>query len=65
MRLRDVAILISITLVPPLPWYIWIVGFSYYLFWRYLKCLDAKDTMNREREQTQTETPPHSYDNTA
>jgi hypothetical protein len=60
MRLRDVAILISITLVPPLPWYIWIVGFSCYL-----KCLDAKDTMNREREQTQTETPPHSYDNTA
>jgi hypothetical protein len=53
MRLRDVAIL-SITVVPPLPWYIWVVGFAYYLFWRYLKYLDAKDTMIRGREQTST-----------
>jgi hypothetical protein len=50
MRLRN-AILISIILVPPLPWYIWVVGVSYYLFWRYLKYLDAKGTVNREREQ--------------
>jgi hypothetical protein len=65
MRLRDVAILISIILVPPLPWYILVVGVFYYLFWRYLKYLDAKDTVNREREQTQNETLPHGYDNTA
>jgi hypothetical protein len=26
---------------------------------------DAKDTVNREREQTQTETLPHNHNNTA
>ena len=41
MRLSN-AILICIMLVPPLPWYMWILGFSYYLFWRYLKYLDAR-----------------------
>jgi hypothetical protein len=50
MRLRN-AISIGITAVPPLPWYIGIVGFSYDLFWRHLKYLDAKDTVNPEREQ--------------
>jgi hypothetical protein len=48
MRLRDVAIWIIIILIPPFPWYIWVLGISYYLFWRYLKYLDAKETVNRE-----------------
>ena len=30
-----------------LPWYILVLGISYYLFWRYLKYLDAKETVQR------------------